>query len=84
MCLAIPGEVIDVVEGASDLERRGRVRLGGGVRAVTLACVPDAGVGDYVLVHVGWAIATVDPDQAQRVFETLEELGELDELEGPA
>jgi len=84
MCLAVPGEVIDVVEGASDLERRGRVRFGGVVREVNLACVPEAGVGDYVLVHVGLAIATVDPDQARRVFETLEELGELGELEGPA
>lgn len=84
MCLAVPGEVIDVVEGVSDLERRGRVRFGGVVREVNLACVPEAGVGDYVLVHVGLAIATVDPEQAQRVFETLEELGELGELEGPA
>ncbi|MCA8921956.1 MAG: HypC/HybG/HupF family hydrogenase formation chaperone [Planctomycetes bacterium] len=78
MCLAVPGEVLEVFEGSSELERRARVRFGGVVREVSLACVPQAAVGEFVLVHVGLAIARIDAAEAARVFETLAELGELD------
>lgn len=80
MCLAIPGKIISINEGASDIERAGRVRFGGIVKEVNLAYVPDAGLDDYVIVHVGFAISKVDPDEAARVFEYLKEMGELEEL----
>jgi hydrogenase expression/formation protein HypC len=77
MCLAIPGEVLDV-SGDDPLARHGRVRFGGVVRDVNLAYVPEAGVGDFVLVHVGIAIARIDPERAARTLEYLDELGEVD------
>jgi hydrogenase expression/formation protein HypC len=83
MCLAVPGEVLEIT-CEEPLTRQGRVRFGGVVREVNLACVPEAVVGDYVLVHVGLAISTVDPEEAQRTLRYLEELGELDELGGGA
>jgi hydrogenase expression/formation protein HypC len=62
------------------LERTGRVSFGGVVKEVSLAYVPEAEIDDYVIVHVGFALSTVDEAEAQRVFEYLEELGELGEL----
>jgi hydrogenase expression/formation protein HypC len=82
MCLAVPGEVLDLTDECA-LTRRGRVRFGGVVREVNLAYVPEVRVGDFVLVHVGVAIAVVDAAQAARTFEYLAELGELEEGEGP-
>lgn len=76
MCLAVPGKVLSVL-GDDPIARSGRVDFGGIVKEVNLAFVPEAGVGDYVLVHVGLAIATVDEDEAQR---TLEHLREIDAL----
>jgi hydrogenase expression/formation protein HypC len=81
MCLGIPGEVLGVTEG--DL-RTGRVRFGGIVKEVCLAYVPEAAVGDFVVVHAGFAISRLDREGAERVFSYLEELdatGELDEGE---
>ncbi len=80
MCLAIPGQIISINEGASDIERVGRVQFGGIVKQVNLAYVPDAIVDDYVIVHVGFAISKVDPEEAARVFEYMKEMGELEEL----
>lgn len=80
MCLAVPGKLI-TTEG-DGLERTGRVSFGGIVKEVSLAYVPEARVGDYVIVHVGFALSIVDEDEAQRVFDYLEELGELGELNG--
>ena len=77
MCLAIPGRVV-TIEGA-DLFRTGRVSFGGIVREVNLTAVPEAGIGSYVLVHVGMAISTIDEAEAARVFEYLEQIGELDD-----
>jgi len=76
MCLAVPGKVLSVL-GDDPIARSGKVDFGGIVKEVNLAFVPEAGVGDYVLVHVGLAIATVDEDEAQR---TLEHLREIDAL----
>jgi len=81
MCLAIPGKLISIKEGASDLDRTGRVSFGGIVKEVNLAYVPDAVVDDFVIVHVGFALSKVDPEEAARVFEYLKEMGELEELE---
>ena len=80
MCLAIPGQIIEVT-GEDPLERMGRVKFGGIVKEVSLAYTPEAKLDDYVLVHVGFAISVVDEDEAKKVFEYLEEMNELDEIE---
>jgi hydrogenase expression/formation protein HypC len=61
--------------------RTGRVSFGGIVKEVNLAYTPEAGVGDYVIVHVGFAISTLDQTEANRVFDYLQEMGELGELQ---
>jgi len=77
VCLAIPGKIVEVqdVEGL----RAGRVQFGGIVRQVSLHFVPEANVGDYVMVHVGFAISRVDAEEAERTYKLLEELGALEE-----
>jgi hydrogenase expression/formation protein HypC len=70
MCLAVPGRILDIT-GDDPLTRQGRVDFGGIVRVTNLAFVPDAMVGDYVLVHVGFAITVLDEAEAARVFESL-------------
>ena len=82
MCLSVPGRIIDV--GEQDGLRMGRVGFGGVVKQVCLEHVPEAVVGDYVLVHVGFALTKIDEAEAARIFELLEELGGLDEIEEPA
>lgn len=79
MCLAIPGKIV-TIDDDDELLRNGRVDFGGIVKTVSLLCVPNAQVGQYVLVHVGMAISIVDEDEAQRVFSYLDEMQELDEL----
>jgi hydrogenase expression/formation protein HypC len=79
MCLAVPGKLL-TISGDDPLTRTGRASFGGIVKEVNLAYVPEAEVGDYVLVHVGFAISTVDEGEANSVFEYLQEMGELDEL----
>jgi hydrogenase expression/formation protein HypC len=79
MCLAVPGKVLNLM-GDNPLMRTGRVSFGGVVKEVSLACVPDAGIGDYVIVHVGVAISKLDEGEAHRIFSYLEEMGELEEL----
>ncbi len=81
MCLAIPGKLISIHEGTSEYERTGRVSFGGIVKEASLAYVPDAVVGDYVIVHVGFALSKVDPEEAEQVFAYLREMGELEELQ---
>jgi hydrogenase expression/formation protein HypC len=80
MCLAVPGKILSIA-GDEPLARAGRVQFGGIVKQVSLAYVPEAQVGDYVIVHVGFAISLVDEQEAQRVFEYLKEMDELRELE---
>jgi hydrogenase expression/formation protein HypC len=81
MCLAIPGKVLE------DFERGGmrmaRIQFGGIVREASLDYVPQARVGDYVLVHVGFAISTVNTEEAERTYRLLEEMDQLTELEAP-
>ncbi|MGE0713502.1 MAG: HypC/HybG/HupF family hydrogenase formation chaperone [Planctomycetota bacterium] len=79
MCLAVPGRV-ESIDEASGL-RTGQVRFGGVAREVVLEYVPEAQVGDYVLVHVGFALSRVDEQEARRTLALLEELGELAEGE---
>ena len=80
MCLAVPGKIISI-SGDEPLTRTGRVNFGGIVKEASLAYVPEAKVGDYVIVHVGFAISMVDEQEAQRVFEYLREMEDLGELE---
>src|SRR5262249_32249927 len=79
MCLAVPGKVISV-SGDEPLERTGRIDFGGIVKEASLACVPEAGVGDYVIVHVGFAISRVDETEAKKIFDCLREMEALEEL----
>jgi hydrogenase expression/formation protein HypC len=80
MCLAVPGKIVSI-EGQDPILRSGRVDFSGIIKQVNLAYVPEAKVGDYVLVHVGFAINTIDEAEANQVFEYLREMGELAELE---
>ena len=79
MCLAIPGK-IESISGDDPLTRMGKVNFGGILKEASLAYVPEARVGDYVIVHVGFALSRVDEDEAQKVFEYLKEMEELGEL----
>ena len=81
MCLAVPGKLVEV-EGDDPTWRSGKVDFGGILKEVNLGCVPEAEIGDYVLVHVGLAISKVDEEEALKVFEYLKQMDELDELEG--
>jgi hydrogenase expression/formation protein HypC len=79
MCLAIPGRIVEI-QGEDPFARSARVSFGGTIKLVNLACVPEANVDDYVLVHVGVALSVVDEAEARAVFSYLEEIGELEEL----
>jgi hydrogenase expression/formation protein HypC len=80
MCLGIPGRVVELKDDEG--LRTGVVDFGGVRRDVCLAYVADeVGLGDYVIVHVGFAISKVDEDEARRTFEALREMSQLDELE---
>jgi hydrogenase expression/formation protein HypC len=78
MCLGIPGEIIEIRDG--DGLRLGTVRFAGITREVCLDYVPKAACGDYVVVHVGFAISKIDAEEARRSYRILEELGQTAEL----
>jgi hydrogenase expression/formation protein HypC len=78
MCLAIPGKILST-EGEG-IARAARVDFGGIVREVNLCYLPEAEIGNYVIVHVGFAISIVDQEEADRVFGYLKEMGEFGEL----
>ena len=82
MCLGVPGKIIEVDENPTGMTM-GRVSFGGIVKEVCLAYTPEAAVGDYVVVHVGFAISQIDEAEAHKVFEFLQEMGELEELDVP-
>jgi len=79
MCLAVPGRVLEIQDSGDIAFRRAKVDFGGIRKEVNLAYTPEAEVGKYVLVHVGFAISVIDEEEAQRVFKYLEELGALKE-----
>lgn len=79
MCLAIPGK-IESVSGNDPLTRMGRVNFGGILKEASLAYVPEAKVGDYVIVHVGFALSKVDEEEAKKVFDYLRQMEGLGEL----
>jgi hydrogenase expression/formation protein HypC len=82
MCLAVPGKVLEIV-GDDPLLRAAKVSFAGVVKLISLTCTPEARVGDFVLVHVGVAISTVDAAEAAETFRYLQQMGELDGLEIP-
>ena len=82
MCLAIPGKILEVFEQGN--LRSARVQFGGIVRQVSLDFVPEAGLGDYVMVHVGFAISRVDPFEADRTYKLLQEMGMIEQELAPA
>ncbi len=73
MCLAVPGKILETEERNGD--RTARVQFGGIVKQAYLNFVPDAQVGDYVMVHVGFAISKVDAEEARRTYALLESMG---------
>lgn len=76
MCLAIPGEIVSISAGKA-LERTGIVKFGAIEKEASLAFVPEAAIGDYVLVHAGIAISIVRPEEARRIFDYLEGIDEV-------
>lgn len=80
MCLAIPGKLTTITAQLDETFRFGKVSFGGIMKEVNLSMVPEARVGDYVLVHVGVAISVVDEDEALKTFEYIRQIGELNEL----
>ncbi|MCS6951802.1 MAG: HypC/HybG/HupF family hydrogenase formation chaperone [Bryobacterales bacterium] len=77
MCLAVPGKILEIED--RDGNRVGKVQFGGVTRQVFLNFVPEAAAGDYVMVHVGFAISRVDAEEAQRSYELLQAMGMLEE-----
>jgi hydrogenase expression/formation protein HypC len=73
MCLAVPGEVV-AISGDDSLLRIGKVSFGGVLKEVSLAYVPEVAIGDYVIVHVGFAISKLDPAAAQETLADLQEI----------
>lgn len=82
MCLAIPGEIIEIT-GGDPLTRMARVSFGGVIREASLAYVPEAKPGDYVLVHAGFALQTIDEEEARRTLELIEQMGGAEEEGAP-
>jgi hydrogenase expression/formation protein HypC len=80
MCLAVPGKIVSIRE-SDPLLRAGKVSFGGVLKEVSLAYVPEAKVGNYVIVHVGFALSIVDEEEAQQVFHYLQKMDELSELQ---
>jgi hydrogenase expression/formation protein HypC len=76
MCLAVPGKILETKE--ENGSRLGRVQFGGITRDIQLDFVPEAGVGDYVIVHVGFALSKVNEEEAARTYQLLEEIEKLD------
>jgi hydrogenase expression/formation protein HypC len=73
MCLAVPGQILSI-EGDDELTRQGRVAFGGIIKLVNLAYAPEAAIGDYVLVHAGFAIAIIDAEESRRTLAYLAEM----------
>src|SRR5580698_7068338 len=82
MCLAIPGKLIEISENPVGV-RMGKANFGGIVKQVCLEYTPEANAGDYVLVHVGFALSKVDEEEAARTYKLLEEMEQLGELNDP-
>ena len=82
MCLAIPGKLIEIAPDAAGI-RMGKANFGGIVKKICLEYTPEVELGDYVLVHVGFALSKVDEEEAARTYKLLEEMKQLGELDTP-
>lgn len=80
MCLAIPGRIKSIEMQYNDTVKMAKISFGGITKEASLEMLPDADVGDYVLIHVGVAISKVNEEEAKKTFEYLEEIGELGDL----
>jgi hydrogenase expression/formation protein HypC len=79
MCLAVPGRVVEIIDAGNAAFRQAKVDFGGVRKDINLAYTPEAEVGKYVLVHVGFAISVIDEAEANRIFEYLKQMGGLEE-----
>ena len=82
MCLAIPGK-LETIAGDDPIVRMGHVNFGGVLKDVSLAYLPEIRVGDYVIVHAGFALSKVDEDEAAKIFDYLRQMNELADLQEP-
>jgi hydrogenase expression/formation protein HypC len=80
MCLAIPGKIISMEDHLESIFQVAKVSFGGIIKKINLGLLPEAKVGDYVLVHVGVAISVIDEEEAKNTMDFLEGTGDLDEL----
>lgn len=80
MCLAIPGKIISIEEPSETVFQIGKVSFSGITKKINLSLVPEAKIGDHVLVHVGVAVSVIDEEEAKKTMDFLEGTGELDEL----
>ena len=81
MCLSIPGKLIEISSQLDEVFRVGKVSFDGIIKEVSLTLVPEANIGDYVMVHVGAAISTIDEKEAKKTFDLLKQLNELHDLD---
>ena len=79
MCLGVPGRIVSI-SGSGELNRVGKINFGGIIKEANLAYVPEAQIGDYVIVHVGFAISRLNEEEAQQTFDYLQQINELNEL----
>jgi len=79
MCLSIPGKVVEITAELDEVFRVGRISFDGLMKEVNLSMVPEAKVGDYVLVHVGAAIGVIDEEEAKKTFDLLKKMGDLED-----
>ena len=77
MCLGVPGKIVDIFE--ADGLKMGKIDFGGVTREACLAYVPDAQIGDYTVIHVGFAISQLSEDEAQETLRLLREIANIDE-----
>ena len=80
MCLAIPGKILSIEDQIDSVFQIGKVSFSGITKKVNLSLVPEAKIGDHVLVHVGVAVSVVDEEEARKTMAFLAGTGELDEL----
>ncbi len=80
MCLAIPGKVISIEDTIESVFQIGKVSFSGITKKINLSLVPEAKIGDYVLVHVGVAVSIVDEEEAKKTMNFLQGTGDLEEL----
>ena len=86
MCLAVPGQILKIQESDDPLFKNATVSFGGVLKDVSLAMLPEAEEGNYVMVHVGVALSVIDEDEANETIEALKQLGEWmaeEEAESP-